>query len=143
MPPTVLDILTEQCGYTFVTPEDFRGNMTEARLELTDGQTRYAAAEDLPALQEMLTGASYNGGAAACGFGARLTVTFDDGRTVSVLKGRGQLPQLHVRLLVLRHGDGPAGPAVLADLRLPGGTLNEKSGLSCGTARLQCVLMRG
>lgn len=28
VPPTVLKILTEQCGYTFVTPEDFRGNMT-------------------------------------------------------------------------------------------------------------------
>ena len=92
VPPTVLDILTEQCGYTFVTPEDFRGNMTEARLEWTDGQTRYAAAEDLPALQEMLTGASCNGGAAACGFGARLTVTFDDGRTVSVLKGEDSCP---------------------------------------------------
>lgn len=92
VPPTVLDILTEQCGYTFVTPEDFRGNMTEARLEWTDGQTRYAAAEDLPALQEMLMGASCTGGAAACGFGARLTVTFDDGRTVSVLKGEDSCP---------------------------------------------------
>ena len=92
VPPTVLDILTEQCGYTFVTPEDFRGNMTEARLEWTDGRTRYAAAEDLPALQEMLMGAACTGGAAACGFGARLTVTFDDGRTVSVLKGEDSCP---------------------------------------------------
>ena len=92
VPPTVLDILTEQCGYTSVTPEDFRGNMTEARLEWTDGRTRYAAAEDLPALQEMLMGASCTGGAAACGFGARLTVTFDDGRTVSVLKGEDSCP---------------------------------------------------
>lgn len=33
VPPTVLKILTEQCGYTFVTPEDFRGNMTSAKLE--------------------------------------------------------------------------------------------------------------
>ena len=66
--------------------------MTEARLEWTDGRTRYAAAEDLPALQEMLMGASCTGGAAACGFGARLTVTFDDGRTVSVLKGEDSCP---------------------------------------------------
>lgn len=35
----------------------------------------------------MLTNARAYGGASSCGFGAKLTVTFDDGRTVSVLKG--------------------------------------------------------
>lgn len=35
----------------------------------------------------MLTNARDYGGASSCGFGAKLTVTFDDGRTVSVLKG--------------------------------------------------------
>lgn len=87
VPPTVLKILTEQCGYTFVTPEDFRGNMTSAKLEFYGGETYTAAKADLPALQRMLTNARAYGGGAACGFGAKLTVTFDDGRTVSVLKG--------------------------------------------------------
>lgn len=87
VPPTVLKILTEQCGYTFVTPEDFRGNMTAAKLEFYGGETYTADKADLPALQRMLTNASAYGGGASCGFGAKLTVTFDDGRTVSVLKG--------------------------------------------------------
>ena len=87
VPPTVLKILTEQCGYTFVTPEDFRGNMTSAKLEFYGGETYTAAKADLPALQRMLTNARDYGGASSCGFGAKLTVTFDDGRTVSVLKG--------------------------------------------------------
>lgn len=87
VPPTVLKILTEQCGYTFVTPEDFRGNMTAAKLEFYGGETYTAAKADLPALQRMLTNARDYGGASSCGFGAKLTVTFDDGRTVSVLKG--------------------------------------------------------
>lgn len=87
VPPTVLKILTEQCGYTFVTPEDFRGNMTSAKLEFYGGETYTADKADLPALQRMLTNARAYGGGAACGFGAKLTVTFDDGRTVSVLKG--------------------------------------------------------
>lgn len=87
VPPTVLKILTEQCGYTFVTPEDFRGNMTAAKLEFYGGETYTAAKADLPALQKMLTNARAYGGASSCGFGAKLTVTFDDGRTVSVLKG--------------------------------------------------------
>ena len=87
VPPTVLKILTEQCGYTFVTPEDFRGNMTAAKLEFYDGETYTADKADLPALQRMLTNARAYGGGASCGFGAKLTVTFDDGRTVSVLKG--------------------------------------------------------
>ena len=87
VPPTVLKILTEQCGYTFVTPEDFRGNMTAAKLEFYGGETYTADKADLPALQKMLTNARAYGGGASCGFGAKLTVTFDDGRTVSVLKG--------------------------------------------------------
>lgn len=87
VPPTVLKILTEQCGYTFVTPEDFKGNMTSAKLEFYGGETYTAAKADLPALQRMLTNARAYGGGASCGFGAKLTVTFDDGRTVSVLKG--------------------------------------------------------
>lgn len=87
VPPTVLKILTEQCGYTFVTPEDFKGNMTAAKLEFYGGETYTAAKADLPALQKMLTNARAYGGASSCGFGAKLTVTFDDGRTVSVLKG--------------------------------------------------------
>lgn len=87
VPPTVLKILTEQCGYTFVTPEDFRGNMTSAKLEFYGGETYTADKADLPALQKMLTNARDYGSGAACWFTAKLTVTFDDGRTVSVLKG--------------------------------------------------------
>lgn len=87
VPPTVLKLLTEQGGYEFVTPEDFRGNMTSAKLEFYGGETYTAAKADLPALQRMLTNARAYGGGAACGFGAKLTVTFDDGRTASVLKG--------------------------------------------------------
>lgn len=87
VPPTVLKILTEQCGYTFVTPADFRGNMTSAKLEFYGGEMYTADKADLPALQRMLTNARAYGGGTSCGFGAKLTVTFDDGRTVSVLKG--------------------------------------------------------
>ena len=86
VPPTVLKLLTEQGGYEFVTPEDFRGNMTSAKLEFYGGETYTAAQADLPALQKMLTNARPFGGASACWFTAKLTVAFDDGRTVSVLK---------------------------------------------------------
>ncbi len=86
VPPTVLKLLTEQGGYEFVTPEDFRGNMTSAKLEFYGGETYTAAQADLPALQKMLANARPFGGASACWFTAKLTVTFDDGRTVSVLK---------------------------------------------------------
>ena len=86
VPPTVLKLLMEQGGYEFVTPEDFRGNMTSAKLEFYGGETYTAAQADLPALQKMLTNARPFGGASACWFTAKLTVTFDDGRTVSVLK---------------------------------------------------------
>ena len=86
VPPTVLKLLTEQGGYEFVTPEDFRGNMTSAKLEFYGGETYTAAQADLPALQKMLTNARSFGGASACWFTAKLTVAFDDGRTVSVLK---------------------------------------------------------
>ena len=86
VPPTVLKLLTEQGGYEFVTPEDFRGNMTSAKLEFYGGETYTADKADLPALQKMLTNARPFGGASACWFTAKLTVTFDDGRTVSVLK---------------------------------------------------------
>lgn len=86
VPPTVLKLLTEQGGYEFVTPEDFQGNMTSAKLEFYGGETYTAAQADLPALQKMLTNARSFGGASACWFTAKLTVTFDDGRTVSVLK---------------------------------------------------------
>ena len=86
VPPTVLKLLTEQGGYEFVTPEDFRGNMTSAKLEFYGGETYTTAQADLPALQKMLTNARPFGGASACWFTARLPVTFDDGRTVSVLK---------------------------------------------------------
>ena len=61
--------------------------MTSAKLELYGGETYTADKADLPALQRMLTNARAYGGGASCGFGAKLTVTFDDGRTVSVLKG--------------------------------------------------------
>lgn len=87
VPPTVLKILTEQCGYTFVTPEDFKGNMIAAKLEFYGGETYTADKADLPALQRMLTNARAYGGGSSCWFSAKLTVTFDDGRTVSVLKG--------------------------------------------------------
>ena len=41
---------------------------------------------------------------------------------------------LVVLFRLLCHGDGPAGPAVLAHFRIPGGTL-KKAGCPCGTAR--------
>ena len=58
-----------------------------AKLEFYGGETYTADKADLPALQKMLTNARPFGGASACWFTAKLTVTFDDGRTVSVLKG--------------------------------------------------------
>ena len=63
VPPTVLKILTEQCGYTFVTPEDFRGNMTSAKLEFYGGETYTAAKADLPdriGRLSRITGLKYN-----------------------------------------------------------------------------------
>ena len=41
--------LTEQCGYTFGTPEDCRGNMTAAKLEFYGGETYTADKADLSA----------------------------------------------------------------------------------------------
>ena len=57
------------------------------KLEMARQLEKLGVDEDTPIEQKMLTNARDYGGASSCGFGAKLTVTFDDGRTVSVLKG--------------------------------------------------------
>ncbi len=86
---TVLDLAVEKCGYKFVSPQEIRSDIVEAKLEGGNGwleEAVYAKEEDLPRLQEILKNAefSYVG---ACGYGAKLTITMADGSELVAFKG--------------------------------------------------------
>lgn len=89
---TVVAIWESRCRYTRITLEDLRGTLVSAKLELPDNTSAYAATDDLPRLQTMLTGAKPYGGGGSCVFEGILTLAFDDGRQVTLAKATDGCP---------------------------------------------------
>lgn len=84
---TVVALWESRCHYSRITMADLQGTLTSAKLEFPNGTPIYAAQSDLPRLQTMLAGAKSYGGSGSCIFGATLTLTFDDGREITLAKG--------------------------------------------------------
>ena len=87
IPRTVLDLAVEKCDYRFGDPSMITDTIREARLDCDwlDAPL-YASEEDLPRLREILKNAQYDF-VGACGYGAKLTLTFTGGEKLTVFKG--------------------------------------------------------
>jgi len=86
VPPTVLKLAVEKCGYKFATPEDI-GSLKSATFEcswLNEAIT--LSGDKLMRLEEILKNAQF-GYVGACGYGAKLTLEMEDGEKLVVFKG--------------------------------------------------------
>ena len=87
IPQTVLDLAVERCDYRFGDPSYIKDTIREARLDCEWLDTPlYARSEDLSRLREILKNAE-QGYVGACGYGAKLTLTFSGGEMLTVFKG--------------------------------------------------------
>ena len=87
IPQTVLDLAVEKCDYRFGDPSYITDTIREARLDCDWLDTAlYADEADLPRLREILKNAEH-GYVGACGYGAKLTLTFTGGEKLTVFKG--------------------------------------------------------
>ena len=87
IPQTVLDLAVERCGYCFEDPGMISDTIREASLECDWlEEPIYASEEDLPRLREILKNAEF-GFVGGCGYGAKLTLDFTGGETMTVFKG--------------------------------------------------------
>jgi len=87
IPQTVLDLAVERCDYRFGDPGMITDTVCEARLDCDwlDAPL-YAKEEDLPRLREILKNAQF-GYVGACGYAAKLTLTFTGGEKLTMFKG--------------------------------------------------------
>lgn len=87
IPQTVLDLAVERCDYRFGDPGMITDTIREARLECDWLEAPlYAKTENLLRLREILKNAEH-GYVGACGYGAKLTLTFTGGEKLTVFKG--------------------------------------------------------
>ena len=87
IPQTVLDLAVERCDYRFGDPSYITDTIREARLDCDWlDTTLYADEADLPRLREILKNAQHDF-VGACGYGAKLTLTFTGGEKLTVFKG--------------------------------------------------------
>ncbi len=87
VPQTVLDLATEKCGYQFATPKDIHSPIVVAKLECSWlEEPVYAAETDLARLGSILENAEF-GYVGACGYGAKLTISMEDGTEMVLFKG--------------------------------------------------------
>ncbi len=87
VPRTVLDLAVEQCDYRFASPSYITGPVLAAVLEGDWlNEPRYAAAEDLDRLAEILKNAEF-GYVGSCGYGAKVTLSLTGGEQHSFFKG--------------------------------------------------------
>lgn len=86
-PQTVLDLAVEKCGYQFAGPDSINSSIKEARFDCSWlGEPIYLEAGYLPRLEEILKSAKLTG-VGNCGYGAKLTLTLENGETLTVFKG--------------------------------------------------------
>ena len=87
IPWTVLTMAVEKCDYRFGEPDDITDTIREARLDCDWlDTTLYADEADLPRLREILKNAEH-GYVGACGYGAKLILTFTGGEKMTIFKG--------------------------------------------------------
>lgn len=87
VPQTVLDLAVEKCGYTFATPKDIQSPIAEAKLDCSWlEEPIYAEESDLSRLQSILENAEF-GFIGKCGYGAKLTISMEDGTELVLFKG--------------------------------------------------------
>lgn len=87
VPQSVLNLAVEKCGYQFASPETITASITEARFDCSWlEEPLYLEEEYLSRLEEILKGAKMTG-VGNCGYGAKLTLTLENGETVVVFKG--------------------------------------------------------
>lgn len=86
-PQAMLDLAIEKCGYQFTSPESITASITEARFDCSWlEEPLYLDEEHLSRLEEILKSAKMTG-VGNCGYGAKLTLTLDNGETMVVFKG--------------------------------------------------------
>lgn len=87
VPQTVLDLAVEKCGYQFASPDSITASITEARFDCSWlEEPLYLEEEYLSRLEEILKSAKMTG-VGNCGYGAKLTLTLENGETVVMFKG--------------------------------------------------------
>ncbi|MBE6962146.1 MAG: hypothetical protein E7445_06800 [Ruminococcaceae bacterium] len=87
IPQTVLDLAVERCDYRFGDPSYITDTIREARLDCDWLDVPlYAGEKDLPQLRKILKNAE-QGYVGACGYGAKLTLTFTGGEKLTLFKG--------------------------------------------------------
>lgn len=87
VPQTVIDLARSRCEYTFASPADIEGDIVKATLECNWlDQPLYADEDALPRLREILKDAKLEF-VGACGYGAKLTIEMENGKTMVLFKG--------------------------------------------------------
>ncbi|MBQ3105784.1 MAG: hypothetical protein IJC59_08010, partial [Lachnospiraceae bacterium] len=87
VPQTVLDLAMERCGYRFESPQSITASITEARFDCSWLDVPlYLEERHLPRLEEILKSAKFDS-VGNCGYGAKLTLTLENGKRVTVFKG--------------------------------------------------------
>lgn len=87
IPQTVIDLAVEKCGYQFASPADITSPIKEARFDCSWlKESLYLEETYLPRLEEILKSAKFDG-MGNCGYGAKLTLTLENGETLTVFKG--------------------------------------------------------
>lgn len=87
VPQAVLDLAVEKCGYRFESPQSITASITEARFDCSWlDDPLYLEEKHLTRLEEILKSAKFDG-VGNCGYGAKLTLTLENGETVTVFKG--------------------------------------------------------
>lgn len=86
-PQAVLDLAIEKCEYKFTSPESITASITEACFDCSWlEESLYLDEKYLSRLEEILKSAKMIG-VGDCGYGAKLTLTLENGETVVVFKG--------------------------------------------------------
>lgn len=87
IPESVLDLAVEKCGYQFASPDSITASIKAACLDCSwIEEPLYLDEAYLPRLEEILKSAK-SMGVGNCGYGARLTLTLENGETLTVFKG--------------------------------------------------------
>jgi len=87
VPQSVLDLAVEKCGYQFANPDSITASIKDACLDCNWIEEPLHLDEAyLPRLEEILKSAKCIG-VGNCGYGAKLTLTLENGETLTVFKG--------------------------------------------------------
>ena len=87
VPQPILDLAMERCSYQFASPKSITASITEACLDCSWlEESLYLDEEHLSRLEEILKSAKMTG-VGNCGYGAKLTLTLENGETMVVFKG--------------------------------------------------------